>query len=305
MAETTEATSFFTYLKTNIPHHLKLVGIVLAIVFGVSGFNYVRDLRAELENQQKITATLSQQFQAIGAKAVTANSQGTVAQVDTAATAAFGSQVMGLMASEGAKINSLTSAVGMTNATVSSLAAQLPQFTVKQQTITDGALTGYAMEEARKDGPPLSSVNLFYDPTQRDPNKAFAGTSWTHYQEQFQTSTGDWVKQKDGGFKTTVTLSRTVSKPDPNDPTKLVPVGTESIPITGATTLYTPQGLLEAGDFKVPRWELGLGLYKQKDVGTVPYGHLDYRVTDRYGVFVGAVNNGLIGGVSIRLDTKK
>lgn len=302
---TATTTSFWDYLKSDIGNHIKLISIIAAIIGAVILFNYVRDLRTDMENQKKITDTLSQKYQAVGPAAVTANTQATQSQVTQQATDVFGSQVMSLMQQQGAQINSLTTAIGMTNASVTALAQQVPTFTTKQQTTTDGALTGYPMEEARKNGPALSSVNLYYDPTQHDPNKAFAGTTWTHYQEQFQTTLGDWVKQSDGSFRTTVAMNRTVSKPDPNDPTKLVAVGTETIPITGANTVYTPKGLLQASDFTIPRWTMGLGLYKDKQSGYSAFGQMDYRVTNRYGIFVGTVNNGLLGGVSIRLDAKK
>jgi len=309
----TEATSFWTYLKDNIPNHLKVLGIVTLIVGGVIGFNYVRDLKAQLAAQQKTTATLSQQFQALGPSAVAGNSISTDKLVTQQASDTFGTAVISLMQQQNAKITSLTLAQGMTAASVAALSQQAPTFTQAQHVDSTGVLTGYRMDETRAGGPSLSSVNLFYNPAEKDPSKAFLGTAWTHNQEVFKASTGEWVKQKDGGLATTFKLSRLVSKPDPLDPTKMVQVGVEEdIPITGANTVYTPAGLVSS--VVVPRWTLGLGLSKASTVtgstsststsGVSVYGAIDYRVTSRYGAFVGTANNGLFGGVSIRLDAK-
>lgn len=304
---TTTATSptFWQYLMSDIQNHTKLVLIVLAIVGGVIAFNYFRDLEAWKANQQKVDDTLAQKYQQVGTNAVAANTQATQSSIDASALAVFGTQVNSLMKSQDAKISSLTTAIGLIGAQQTALSKQPEQvFTQQQQTTNNGALTGYALEESRKAGPPISSVNLYYDPTEHDPTKAFAGTTWTHYQEQFTTNFGDWVKQKDGSYRNTVSMTRAISKPDPADPTKLVPVGTETIPITGASTVYSPKGLVDPSEIVNPRWTLNLGLADNKD-GKSGYGTIDYRVTDRFGLFAGTANNGLVGGVSIRLDANK
>ena len=319
MADTTPApaapaasTPFWQYLKDNVPNHLKVIAIILGITAAVIGVNYIRDLKQELVNQQKVTATLSQKFQAVGSGAVTGNSQATQAQVTAQATDVFGAQIVALMSGQNAKINSLTSAIGMTNMQVAALATpkQPTTFTALQQSaqpqsaLTYG-LTGYPLEQTRPNGPALSSVNLFYDPTQTNTGKAFAGTTWTSYQEQFTTSVGDWERQKDGGFRTTVKLSRTVSKPDPNNPGKTLQVGTEIIPLTSADTVYTPKGLLDGAIQPDPRWTLGLGVGSNKVGSYTPAAEIGYRVLGNNGVFAGTANNGAYGGITIRLGSKK
>jgi hypothetical protein len=296
-------TTFWQYITSDIGNHIILILIVLGIVGGVIAFNYFRDQAARLAAQEQKTDTLSQKFQAVGTSAVTSATTATQPAITTDATAAFGAQVTSLMASEDAKISALTTAIGLVNAQQTALAQQTEtKFTPAQQATSGGALTGYPMEETRK-GPALDSVNLHYDPTQIDPNKAFAGTSWQAYQEQFTAAFGDWVKQKDGSYRNTVSLNRAVSKPDPNNPGQMLSVGTESIPITGANTVYSPKGLLDPSQVVIPRWTLGLGLANSK-AGKTAYGAIDYRVTNRFGIFAGTADNGLVGGVSVRLDSK-
>lgn len=299
-------TSFWSYLTTNWPNHFKLFGGIAVIVLGIIAYNYIRDLQNEIKNEEQVTATLQQKYQQAGTSAVAANSQQAPAQITAQAAGDFGAAVMGIMQADHAQINSLTTLVAKTQAEVNVLGQQKQTaFTPQQQATPTGALTGYPLEETRKNGPPLASVDLFYDPKQTDPNKAFQGTKWDAYQEEFHASVGNWQKQKTGGFSTTLALTRTVSKPDPNDPTKMVAAGTETIPITGGNTIFTPKGLLEGTQPTVPRWTVGIGLSKGPQSSYQPFGQLDYRLTDRFGIFAGAVNNNLLGGVSIRLDTHK
>jgi hypothetical protein len=274
----------------------------IAVVIGI---NYVRDLIKELRTQEQVSATLAQQYKQVGNNAVASNAQAPQAQVTTQAESAFGTVLLAYMQSQGAQINSLTTAMGQLNLQVNNLKPNaLPtQYQPTQQNTSTGALTGYPMEEART--PPRSSVNLFYDPKQIDPNKAFAGTSWTSYQENFKTSVGDWVKIPSGGFKTSVAMKRTISKPDPNHPGQMVEVGSEDIPITGANTVFSPQGI-EAGITQpVPRFTGSFGVSNSKANGYGISGSLDYRLTDRYGIYVGTANNGVMGGVSVRFDIPK
>jgi hypothetical protein len=294
---------YISGLASDVPNLMKLILIGALIAGGVIGFNYFRDQAARTAALEQKTDTLSQKFQTVGTSAVTAATTATAPVIATDATAAFGAQVTSLMASEDAKISALTTAIGLVNAQQTALANQTEtKFTPQQQATSGGALTGYPMEESRK-GPALDSVNLHYDPTQVDPNKAFAGTTWQAYQEQFTAAFGDWVKQKDGSYRNTVSLNRAVSKPDPNNPGQMLAVGTESIPITGANTVYSPKGLLDPATVVVPRWTLGVGIANSK-AGKTAYGSIDYRVTQRFGVFAGTADDGLIGGVSIRLDSK-
>lgn len=297
--------TFWEYIKADVGNHIKLVSILVGILLAVIAYNYVRDLQKWKANQEKVNDTLAQKYQQVGNNAVSGNTQASQQSVDQSALAAFGQQVTAIMAAQNAKISSLTTAYGLISAQQTALSQQKQTtFTPQEQTQQTGALTGYALEESRKAGPPLTSVNLFYDPTQRDPNKAFGGTTWTHYQEQFTANFGDWVKQKDGSYRNSVSLNRTVSKPDPNDPTRLIQIGTEAIPITGANTVYSPKGLLDPSAFTVPRWTLSVGLADNKN-GKTGYGTIDYRVTDRFGLFAGTADNGLVGGISIRLDARK
>jgi len=308
--------SFMTYVMSDIPNHLKVIGFVVVLALIVFGWNYVRDLRRELSSQQMITATLAQRFQQLGTSGVvqTDNTQGTKADVTTQTSDAFGAAVLKMMKQQNALINSLTTAVGLTKTTTSALPVQPAAFVPESHSAATGALSGYVMEESRNGAPPLSSVSLYYLPSESDPSKAFAGTTWTHYQEVFAASIGSWEKQKNGGLTTTVKLTRTVSKPDPLNPTKLLMIGTEDIPITGANTLYSPTGLVDPASVTVPRWTLGLGVSTGSTTVRFgnsttpqlkPFGTIDYRFTNRFGVFTGLANGGIVGGVSIRFGSPK
>jgi hypothetical protein len=299
----TTVVSFWTYLKDNIPNHLKLCAIIGSIVGGYFVYNYITGLKAQLATQVKMTATLSQQYQQVGAAAVSANSVAPQSAVSTQASNLFGSQIMSLMSQQGAQIQALATMIANIKPSTTVVTAPTAP-TATQQNVTTGALTGYPMEELRPTGPPLTSLSLFYDPTQKSPALAFKGSSWTHYQEQFSTTLGLWEQQKTGGYKTTVKLTRTVSKPDPNDPTKLVLVGTEDVPITGANTLYTPADLKVNSSALLSRWTVTGGISKTS-TGYQPAGTVDYRVTDRFGITAGAVNDALFGGFSVRLSSSK
>lgn len=290
--------TFGQYLRTDVVNHIKLLSIVGAIILAVILFNYVRDLQEWKSEQQKINATLAQKYQQVGPAAVSGNTQDTQAVVNAEALAAFGSSMRAIMAEQDAKIASLTTAVGIINAQQTAMSKQPATFTPHQQA-SSGALTGYVMQESRADGPPLDAVDLYYNPAEKNPNKAFAGTYWTHYREKFTANFGNWIREKDGGYRNTVSLTRTVSKPDPNDPGHFIDLGTEVIPISGSSTVYTPAGLLAADHVTDPRWTLSLGLLGNQH-GKYGYGSLDYRVTHRFGIFAGAADSGVLGGISIR-----
>jgi len=308
---------FMVYIMENIPNHLKVLAFLVIVVIVVFGWNYVKDLRAELESQKKTTATLAQQFQAVGITGVaeSGNSKATAREVGTQTSDAFGAAVVNLMRQQNARIDALTTAVGTVKATVSVAAPQPTVFSSDTHNVATGNLNGYVLEEARPDAaPPLDSVSLFYKPMATDPAKAFAGTTWNHYQEQFTTSLGSWEKSKTGGLSTTVKLTRTVSKPDLFDPTKMDVIGTEDIPITGANTVYSPSGLVDAASVGFPRWTLGLGLSSTNlpsplnntaSVHLKPVATIDYRVFKRFGVFVGAANGGAVGGISFHFGAPK
>jgi hypothetical protein len=305
-ATSAASTTFWQYLIKFIPYHLTVILVIGGVLGGIILFNHFRDVEAELKAQEAITATLQQKFQQVGPAAVSGNTQQTAPQVQQQASEVFGAALIQEMQNQDAKINSLTTLVGTTQNQVSQLQGQLTPFQSTTKSSTTGALTGYTLEENRT--PPLDSVNLHYDPTQTDPGSAFRGTTWDQYQETFNASIGNWEAQKTGGFRTSVALSRTVSKPDPNNPGKMITVGTEQIPITGSNTIYTPDGLTAAlPPLPQPRWTLDLGLSKGTSSGSTGYtpaATIGYRLFGRYGLFAGSANNSLIGGLSIQLGGK-
>lgn len=303
---TTGTTSFWSYLKDFIPYHLAAIGIIGGVLAGVVLFNHYRDLVSQMKAQQAITATLQQKFMQVGTSAISANVQQPAAQVQQQASDAFGPALIQEMAKQDSKIDSLTTIVGTEDAKVSTLQSQLAAFDANTKNAATGALTGYTIEENRN--PPLDSVKLFYDPTKPDPADAFRGTTWEQYQEVFHAAVGSWQEQKTGGFKTTVSLSRTISKPDPNNPGKTIVVGTEQIPITGSDEIFTPKALAASVPAAPqPRWtlDLGIGRGSGSTGGYTPAATIGYRMVGHYGLFAGTVNDGLVGGVSIQLGGNK
>jgi hypothetical protein len=299
---------FAQYLKTQLGNHLLLIGILVLIGAGIVGFNYVRDMRTELANLQKTSDTLAQKFQPFnnGASAVAANSQDTSEQMTATALTTFGAGLVAAMKGQHADIQSLTTSVGQVQSEVRNLTSQPTTFTPTEKTNSTGALVQYPLAQDRGSAPSLTSLSLSYDPTQTDPNLAFKGTTWHNNNEEFTASVGNWVKQGDGAMRTSVALQRKVTKPDPNDPSKTIVVGTETIPLTGSDTVYSPKGLVDPSSVVFPRWTASVGVSQQSGVsGYKPAATIDYRITDRFGLFAGAVNGAGVAGVSIHLGGKK
>jgi hypothetical protein len=297
-------TPFLTYLRTEVGNHIKLLLIVAGVVGSVLLYNYVKDLKAKEAAAVATAATLAQTYTQSGTSAIAANTTSPTATVASDADSVFGKALIATMQSQSAQIQSLTTALGSIGS--SQAKATVPQtvFSPTQKATTTTALTDFPIIEQRASGPPLTQVNLSYDPTQSNPQKAFSGTTWTHYQENFSANIGQWEKQKTGAYATTVSLSRTVLRPDPTKPGSMLNLGTEQIPITGANTIYTPAGLAALVKVPDPRFTFGLGLATTNG-GYSLAGYADYRATDRYGLFVGSANNSLFGGVSVRLGGKE
>jgi hypothetical protein len=277
------------------------------VIESVILFNYVKDSQAQRAADLKAIATLEQNFKQLSNSAVMHNDTKPQTEVENAAVQQFGEDLARYMRENNSRLNSLTTAVGTVSGSVNYLQQQVSTFKPGQQDTTTGALTGFVLEENRGKLPPLSSVSLFYNPKETDPNRAFTGTSWQHYTESFTSAFGQWEQDKTHGYKTSVKLSRTVSKPDPSDPTKLVVVGKEDIPITSGDTVYTPEGLTTPSPFKVPRWTASFGVSKDGNSshGYQPAALLDYRVTNKVGAFAGVVNKAGVVGFSIRLGGQK
>lgn len=299
MADTTPTPSpqrvgLFDFLENHLDYRVKLatalviLGIIVAA--GVIGFNYVRDMRAELTAEKEKTATLSQKFQPIGPAAVTGNQVQTPAQANQQAKDALGPAVIDAMSKQNASLLQLTQALAQVQSRVSQIENLNPQAFQQHQDQKTGALTGFTLDEARRDPtgkslPGLASVNLFYDPAQKDPNAAFKGTSWTHNREDFKVATGEWKKKADGGFMTAISLTRTVYKPDGTL------IGPEDIPVADGSTAYTPQGLTPA-PAQAGRWTALLGAAKGSAGGYRPAGMVNYNLTQKWGVWAGVTAGG-------------
>jgi hypothetical protein len=306
---------FWDFLENHLNYKVRLILPILIIAAIVLIWNYVRDLQQKDADRAKTLATLQQKFDAIGTSAISGNSTTTQKDLNAKSTGVIDPAIAEQMRQQSAVLTSLTQAIGVIQGKLSTMGTIQTDFGGKQAGDT-GALTGFPLEESRTDTsgkqlPALSNVRLFYDPKQKDPNKAFAGTAWQHYTETFNPVVGQWEAKKDGGYKTTLSLSRTVSKPDPTDPTKMVIIGTEQVPITGAETIYSPAGL-KVDPFKIPRWTATIGfsrdtagLTSSSINGYQPAALLDYRVTNKFGATVGVVNKSAVVGLSIRFGNNK
>jgi hypothetical protein len=139
---------------------------------------------------------------------------------------------------------------------------------------------------------------------------AFAGTTWVHNREDHKLTVGEW-QAKDGGFKTTVTLQRSVFMPDPAKPGAWIALGQEDIPLGDSNTIFTPQGLAQSPALKIPRWTGMFGVAKRS--GTTfatqssyqPWGGLDFRLTNRYGIVATVQSGSAALGVSVRFGANK
>lgn len=283
----------FDFLENHLDYRIKLVGFALLVIATVVLWNYIRDLRAEVANEVKTVATLKQDYQQLGNNAVTKNELQTQSQLNSQASQLFGQQVMDFMHQHDSQIISITNAIGQIEGTVAGLQHQPDTFKPSEQKTGTGILTGFPLEENRDGKPPLTSVDLFYDPSKADPNQAFMGTKWTNYKETFDISTGTWSQDKTHGYKNTVSLTRTVTKPDGS-------TAQEPIPILSGSTIYAPKGITPV-PVSVPRWTFSLGLSK----GYQPAASLDYRFTNRFGVTGGVVNQTPYAGISIRFGGVK
>lgn len=298
MADTTTPSrvGLFEFLENHLSYKIKILVPVILIAASVFGFNYVRDLRTELEAQKAAAATLNQKFEKIGAAAVTGNQLQQQPQVNQQARDVFGPAVIDAMARQNATLQNLTTALARIDSRVSQIEGLNQQTFTQHQNQQTGTLNGFPLDEVRRDPtgkalPGLSSVSLSYDPAQKDPNAAFRGTFWTHNREDFTLATGEWKGDKDGGFKTAVSLKRTVFRPDPANQGQWLPVGSEDIPVADGSTVYTPKGLQPQG--KQPgRWTALLGAAKGNVGGYRPAGVINYSISQNWGVWAGVVAGG-------------
>lgn len=305
------------FLENHLDYRIKLIVPILLVVGVVYMFIHMRDLERRADAAQKAASTLEQKFQKVGDGAVANNAIANQKDLNQQGKDAVNPAVLLYMQQQGAVLASLTTSLATVSSRISGLETRMPTDFGGKQDSTTGTLTGFPLEENRKgaDGrtlPPTAMLNLSYNPTLKDPNLAFKGSLWQHYQEAFKVTQGAWEK-KDGGFKTSIGLTRTISKPDPTDPTKMIVVGQEDIPIGDANTVFGPKGMV-ADPFKMPRWTLMLGVSRDANFGTgstsgingyQPAATIDFRVSNKYGVTFGAVNKSAVVGLSVRLGSNK
>lgn len=284
-------------VKAILAHPALKIGVGLAaLASGIIGFNYVRDLRTELETQKATAATLNQKFEKLGAAAITGNEIKPQAQVNTAARDAFAPAVLQAMSQQNATLQQLTTALAQVQSRVSQIEGLNQQAFAQKQNQQTGALSGFPLDEVRRDPtgrtlPGLSTVTLSYDPAQKDVNAAFRGTAWTHYREDFTVSTGEWKQDASGGLRTAISLKRAVFKPDPANPSAWIALGMEDIPVASGDTVFTPKALMPQAA-QPGRWTALLGAAKGNLGGYRPAGLIDYRLTTKWGVFAGVAAGG-------------
>jgi hypothetical protein len=290
----------------------KIIVVVALAVPAYLGINYVRDLRQELEQAKVQQATLAQKFQQLTpSTAISGNAIEKQKPAAGVAEVALGPGFATWMQQNNGLLLNLTQTQALINARLVALEGKLSQqdFATHRDDKT-GALTSFPIEQVRTDAtgkplPPLTTVNISYDPKQPDVNAAFRGTSFLNNQEVFRATFATVKNQKTGGFATVVSAKREVSKPDSLNPGKMILVGTEDIPLQDSQTTFTPEGLQEAK--KIPRWTgtLGIGKSVLNSKSYQPWGTIDYRLSDKYGIAAGVANGGLVGGFSIRFGAPK
>lgn len=270
--------------------------IVGAIV--VSGavlfINDYLDTKAALRTQTAIASTNSELMRKLGDALV---AQGNVLQSEKALreqmNATMGKQVADFMESQNNVARALYTAIGRIEATIQQGGD------VHVNPGPDGSFQGVKLPQARP-GPPLSQVELSYDPTAPDPTKRLAST-WTNYREDFFPSLGEWIK-KDGGYVAVFKLRREVWRPDPGGPVK---IGEETINLENAKASYNPDAFKSSASESVPRWSIMGGLGRDLNLNkTVFVGIGGYRVNNSFSVHGGTVGNTALVGASWHFGLK-
>ncbi len=299
---TTEKVGLIDFLENHLDFRWKLAAFGLLVALVVGGIGYIARLRTEVMDAKAEAGTLSQRFQAFhNGKSVVAGNQLTPSQgaLTSAALQAFGSEIQAYMGHNGSKIQSLTEALGRIDQQVVSLQGKLNAASFgKARNPKTGKLTNFSLQDSRTGPsgellPPLNQVNLSYDPSQTNPAQAFAGTTWTNFSEHFKLNVGQWKSNKDGSYRTTLSLTRSIFGPSGNQ------LGSETIPLAQASTLYSPTSIVPKPE-PVSPWLLELGVAARHGAYT-PAISLNYSLTQGFGVWAGTANNAAEFGLSIRL----
>ncbi len=306
MDQPTQRIGLLQFLENHLHPGIKWAVFAGLIASSIAGLNYVRDLRAEMRNERAARETLAQKFSNVGDSAITANQEQPAKAVNSLAQEAFGSGVVDYMKKANARIEDLTSALARIEGRITSVEGLSHDFAGKQD--ATGALHQFPIDESRRDSagkvlPSLGRFVLSYDPRQRDPATAFAGSYWVQHRQDFKIDVGEWKEHGKGGLKTTVSLTRAVYQADPNNPSAWIPAGVEQIPVVDGSTVYTPDGLL-AAPRPMPRWTAIVGVGKQNGKYE-PTGIVDYRLTQKIGLSAGVANNTPVLGFSFRFGAPK
>lgn len=301
---------FFEYFEEHFPFKAKMIFFLVVVATVVVGIYYIYDMHRQLQEEKVKSATLAQGFQQLGTSAVSKNEFESNKDATNQIIQAQGKAVGDFAKQTNSTLQSVTSAMGTIQSSVSNIQGKLSATDfASHQNQTTGALTNYPLEESRvsSDGktlPPLSQVRLSFDPTQRDPNVAFKGTTWVHYREDFKQTVGEWQSKKDGGYKATVSLQRSIYKPDPANPGQWISVGTEDIQQADATTTFTAAGLKQPA-VTMTKWLVLAGVGKSNGASPLaqgsyqPYLGLFRHIAGPFGGFVAVQNNSVAVGVGI------
>ena len=263
---------------------------VLALIL-IIGWNEIRDLRGQLAQQKAETGTLANDFGKLGeaykgqgalilsqgaAQAKAIQDQGAAL---TSAMTAQGNQIRATFEAQGKILASLTQAITTKGVTPDA----------------NGGFTGAQLVQVRPTGPATTDVTLNFDPKNTDPMKRLTG-QWNNYREDFSPSVIAWQKKTDQSYSGTFRLTRTLFKPDPTVPGGYRSLGTEEIPLAGATASFDIPNTVKGPE--VSRWSImGGPVYDSLKHTWNPGAGVGYRITPQLGISTGfAGSNAFVWG---------
>jgi len=151
----------------------------------------------------------------------------------------------------------------------------------------DGSFSTIIDQDRGKDKPPLTSVSLKYDATQKTLTDALRGSQWLNNKSVYKIELGEWRTDKDG-VRSAASITRKVYKDD----NQTVFIGEEKVPILSADAIYSTDDIQRLPS--PPKYNFLAGTIHDSNTGRNGFiGILDTKVTRKIGISTGVA---IIGG---------
>jgi len=253
--------------------------IIMLIAIGITWWVTKRNLPT-----QAIAQTQMAQFQALSDKVdQLAGHVVTQSDLEDKVKAQMGSAFSAAVAKQDGTLTNLATAVGQIQGQLSAMGQ-----TTVQKTPTGGFST--TLNQDRGAAPPLTSVNLTYDPT-----SSGLKSQWDNHTEKFTASYGEWRTSGDGA-RAALTLSRDVYNGS-------VKVGTEQIPLVNGDAYFSQSDIARTAP--TPKYTFMIGSSYDMQTGK-PHlsGLIGKQFSPVSGIATGYVNNGWTVLYTYRFGTK-